>query len=178
MERDEIVSFWGQDNLRRWPEQCLRDLEIPQPSKSYLINVGLPAFKDEHIQFDPLVGSPPRLAGRPQFRTIGLMSEFAPICLDERSDGSVMFMGTEMLELSKHINPSADGYINSSVERFAECLILFVQFRRTVRLAKEAEFSKLEKQFERDLLKADPSVFSDPENLWAVTVWEMKEGLG
>jgi hypothetical protein len=98
-----------------------------------------------------------------------------PRWLDERSDGSVMFMGTEMLELSKHINPSADGYINSSVERFAECLILFVQFRRTVRLAKEAEFSKLEKQFERDLLKVDPSVFSDPENLWAVTVWEMKE---
>jgi hypothetical protein len=179
MERHEIVSFWGQDNLRCWPEQCLRDLEIPQSSKSYLINVGLPAFKDEHFQFDPLVGNPPKLSGRPQFRTIGVMSEFIPICLDERLNGCVMSMDTEMLELAKHINPSAlDRYINSNVERFAECLILFVQLRRTGRLAKDADFSKLAKQFERDLLKVDPTVFNDPENLWAVTVWEMKEGLG
>jgi len=179
MERAEIVSFWGHDNLRRWPEQCLRDLEIPHSSKSYLINVGLPAFKDEHFQFDPLVGNPPRLAGRPQFRTIGLMSEFTPICLDPRSDGCVMSMDTEMLELAKHINPSAlDRHINSNVECFAECLILFVQFRRTARLATEAVFSKLMAGLERDLLKVDPAVFDDPENLWAITVWEMKEGLG
>ena len=144
-----------------------------------MVNVGLPVFKDEYFQFDPLVGDPPKLAGRPQYRTIGLMSEFTPICLDEQANGSVMSMDTEMLELAKHINPSAlDRYINSNVERFAECLILFVQFRRTMRLVTEAEFSRTVPQFEKDLLEVDPTVFNDPENLWAVLVWEMKEGLG
>lgn len=179
MERDEIARFWGQENLRRWPEPCVRELRIPESSKSYLVQVGLPAFQDDHFQFDPLVGDLPRLAGRPQFRTVGLMSEFVPICLDEQANGSVMSMDTEMLELTKTTNPSAlDRYINSSVERFAECLILFLRLRRTVRVATEAEFATMLPQFEMDLLKVDPTVFGSPENLWAVIVWEMKEGLG
>jgi hypothetical protein len=168
MNRDDIVKSWGAYNLKCWPEQCLRDVAIPEPSRSFLVNVGLPAFKDVGFQFDPLVGGPPRLAGRPWFRSISLMYEGHLVCLNEEADGSVVSIDPELQDLGR--------YINSSVERFAECLVLYLQFRGTGQVATEAEFRELGAQFERDLLKADATVFSNPENFCAVLVWELKQG--
>lgn len=73
MKPGNIVKSWSASDLRRWPVQCLRDVAIPEPSKSFLVEVGLPAYRDIGFQFHPLVGDPTRLAGRPHLRSIGHM---------------------------------------------------------------------------------------------------------
>jgi hypothetical protein len=125
MKLDDIVKSWSANDLRCWPEQCLRDVAIPEPSKSFLVEVGLPAYRDVGFEFDPLVGDPPRLAGRPHLRSIGRMYEFALVCLDEQADGCVISVDPALRDL--------DRYLNSSVERFAACLILFLQHRLIAR---------------------------------------------
>ena len=167
MKPDDILNSWSANDLRRWPVQCLRDVAIPEPSKSFLVEVGLPDYSDVGFQFHPLVGDPPRLAGRPHLRSIGHMQESALVCLDEEADGRVMI-----------VDPSLR-YLNSSVERFAACLILYLQYRAIAQRSRPAEIPKeFDARLERDLLNADPTVFNDPENVWAVIVWEMKQGLG
>ena len=166
MKPDDIVKSWNATDLRRWPAQCLRDVAIPEPSKSFLVEVGLPAYRDVGFQFHPLVGDPPRLAGRPHLRSIGHMYESALVCLDEQADGCVMI-----------VDPSLR-YLNSRVDRFAACLILYLQHRAIAQRSRPAEYEELHARFERDLLNVDPTVFNDRENVWAVIVWEMKQGLG
>jgi hypothetical protein len=166
MKPDDIVKSWSANDLRRWPVQCLRDVAIPEPSKSFLVEVGLPVYSDVGFQFHPLVGDPPRLAGRPHLRSIGRMFEPGLVCLDEQADGCVVIA-----------DPSLR-YLNSRVDRFAACLILYLQHRAIGRRSRPAEYEELDARFERDLLNVDPTVFNDPENFWAVIVWEMKQGLG
>src|SRR5215469_16085924 len=91
MERNEIIKFWGRENLRRWPEQDLRDLAIPDSSKSFLVDVGLPISKYSGCEFEPLAGSMQRLKGKPRFLQIGSMG-FSPVFLDEQGNGRVMTM--------------------------------------------------------------------------------------
>jgi SUKH-4 immunity protein len=170
MKPDDIVKSWSPNDRRRWPAQCLRDVAIPEPSKSFLVEVGLPAYRDVGFQFDPLVGDPPKLVGRPHLRSIGLMYESALVCLDEQADGCVINVDPELRDL--------DRYINSSVDRFAASLILYLQHRSTGQRSTPAEYEDLVARLEGDSLNVDPTVFHDPENFWAVIVWEMKEGLG
>jgi hypothetical protein len=167
MKPDDIVKSWSANDLRRWPVQCLRDVAIPEPSKSFLVEVGLTVYSDVGFQFHPLVGDPPRLAGRPHLRSIGRMFEAALVCLDEQADGHVIL-----------VDPSLR-YLNSRVDRFAACLILYLQLRAIAQRSRPTEIPKeFAARFERDLLNVDPTIFSDPENFWAVIVWEMKQGLG
>jgi len=166
MTRDEFIEFWGNSNLRRWPQHCLRDVAIPESSKSFLVEVGLPAFEDFCIEFDPHVGDLPRLPDRPEYRQIGFLYELVPICLNELANGCVFSIDGGPSSMSR--------YLNASVEQFAECLIVYVCLRRNSRLETTTESTKLEEQFERDMLKVDPTVFHDPDNFWAVIVEEMK----
>jgi len=169
MKPEDIVKAWSGKDLRRWSAQYLRDVAIPEPSKSFLIEVGLPACTDIGFKFDPLVGDPPRVAGRPHLPGIGLMNEFDLVCLDELADGRVIAVAPALQEL--------DRSINTSVDRFAACIVLYLQWLSIADRLTPRERAELDAQFDRDLTHMDPTVFSDPENFWAITVWEIKEGL-
>jgi len=169
MKPEDIVKAWRDNDLRRWPAQCLRDVAIPEPSKSFLIDVGLPAFRHTEFQLDLFVGDPSRVAGRPHLRGIGLMNKSALVCLDEQADGCVITVDLTLQDL--------DRYFNSSVDRFAACIILYLQWLSIAERLKPGERPELDAQFERDLVNVDPTVLNDPENFWAIIVWEIKEGL-
>src|SRR5262245_30781305 len=116
MLAEEIVRFWGADNLKRWPETALRDVRIPQTGKRFLAEVGLPARVDWTLRFDPEADSLPPLPNRRNYRRIGF-DDIIPICLDENRDGCVVVVETEI--------GGGERFVNSTVERLAGFLVLY-----------------------------------------------------
>src|SRR5687767_13432201 len=121
MTNDEVVAFWGHDNLKRWPFGSLRDVAVPQSSKRFLAEVGLPYKEDWTLRFDPEADQLPPLPGRANYRLVGFDST-VPICLDEEGGGRVMAIETEI--------GGPERFINSSVERFGQFLTLYQQYRK------------------------------------------------
>ena len=63
MSHDDVRSFWGDQNLRQWPLESLRDVAIPEASKAFLALVGLPLHNDWTLRFDEQAGDLARLSG-------------------------------------------------------------------------------------------------------------------
>lgn len=165
---EDIVKFWGRENLKRWSESSLRDVAIPQPSKRFLIEVGLPYKEDWTLQFDPEADHLPRLPNKANYRRIGF-DDFVPICLDEKRGGCVVAVETEV--------GGSERFINSSVERFGEFLVLYQEYRKAARAVSEEEIVKFISGVEERMRKADPKAFDDPNNYWPVIVEQMNQGL-
>ena len=164
----DIVNFWGQENLNRWSESSLRDVAIPQPSKRFLIEVGLPSNEDWTLRFDPEADHLPQLPNKGNYRRIGF-DDFVPICLDEKRSGCVV-------AVEKDVGGS-ERFINSSVERFGEFLVLYQEYRKTARAVSEEEIVKAIAGIEEGMRKADPKAFDDPNNYWPVILEQMNQGL-
>jgi hypothetical protein len=169
MEQNTIINFWGKASLRRWPEASLRDAQISSSTKSFLAEVGLPDEVGLTMQFGPEDGMLPRLTTRSHCLRIGF-DDIVPICVDEEGAGRVVAVEEE----DKDDGPR---FINSSVERFGECLVHYEQYRRSVRDVSEAEALRLVGIAEEQMRKADPGAFGDPENWWPIIVEQMNHGL-
>lgn len=39
---EDVVDYWGAGNLQRWPERAVSQTDLPEPSKAFLVQVGLP----------------------------------------------------------------------------------------------------------------------------------------
>ncbi len=168
MQPEEIIKFWGRDNLKRWPEASLRDVAIPASSKSFLAEVGLPFRVDWTLRFDPEANQLPRLPNKSHYRRIGF-DDVVPICLDEQHGGRIVAVEREV--------GGTERYINSSVECFGECLVYYQQYRTSVRGVTEDEVAKLITTTEERMRKADPTAFGDSNNWWSVILEQMNQGL-
>ncbi|MGO8843380.1 MAG: SUKH-4 family immunity protein [Methyloceanibacter sp.] len=168
MLHEDIVNFWGWENLKRWSEDSLRDVVIPQPSKQFLIQVGLPCNEDWTLRFDPEPDHVPRLPNKANYRRIGFDDD-VPICLDEKRDGCVVAVETEV--------GGSERFINSSVERFGHFLVLYEEYRKAARAVSEEVIVKIIPGIEERMRKADPKVFDNPNNYWPVIVEQMNQGL-
>jgi hypothetical protein len=164
----DIVNFWGQENLKRWSENSLRDVAIPQPSKRFLIEVGLPYKEDWTLRFDSEADHLPRLPNRVNCRRIGF-DDVVPVCLDEKRGGCVVAVETAV--------GGSERFINSSVECFGEFLVLYQEYRKAARAVSEEEIVKFISGVEERMRKADPKAFDDPNNYWPVVVEQMNQGL-
>jgi hypothetical protein len=167
MTAEELVRFWGEDRLRRWPIERLRTVEIPEASRRFLSEVGLPHRDDWTLRFDPEAEDLPPLPGKPRLRRIGF-DYHVPICLDEESGGRVVKVDPE---------GGAVGLINSDVERLADCLTIYEDYRDRVAGLSEEEAQSLISEVEGRMKTADPHAFDDPENWWPVVIEQMRDGM-
>jgi hypothetical protein len=167
MRDEDIIHFWGRKNLRRWFEHHLRDVAIPNSSKSFLVNVGLPLHGDWTLRFDDEEAEDlPRLRGISSYRRIGFDID-VPICLDERRRGCVLEAGQEF--------GYPERFFNSSVELFAECLIYYQQYRQALETTNRDVQSTIAAT-EMRMRKADPQAFEDVERCWPVIMKEIRLG--
>ncbi len=118
MQPKEIVEFWGWDDLVRGPAGVLRDVAIPDKSKRFLTEVGLPSVVDKTLVFGREGDQLPRLGDGGHYRRIGF-DDYAPICLDERRDGAVVCAAS--------LIDSIDYYMNCDVQHLCECLIYYMK---------------------------------------------------
>jgi hypothetical protein len=168
MDRQEITEFWGRDNLKTWSEDSLREVAIPNLSKSFLAEVGLPFQEDWTFRFDEDANTLPRLPSKTTYRRIGFDYD-VPICLDEANLGRVIAVEEEVA--------GTDRYINASVERFGEFLTLYKHFRRIGRLVPENQTKALIDEMELQMRTVDPSALDDANNYWAAIIEEMNLSL-
>ena len=125
----EIVNFWGKDNLKRWSERSLDDAALPRTSKWFLIEVGLPCQEDWTLRFDSEADQLPSLPNKRHYRRIGF-DDHVPVCLNEKQAGAVIAVETE--------SGGAERFMNSSVERLGEFLVLYQEYRRIARVVSES----------------------------------------
>lgn len=89
MDLAAMVTYWGIENLKRWPAEALRDVAMPASSKVFLAEVGLPA-PGRMIWVWTLTWNEalPRLPGSSQKRLLG-NNHSRPILIDEGRGGCV-----------------------------------------------------------------------------------------
>ena len=161
MERQEIIDFWGPEKLIRWPQSATSALRVPEQSKSFLCEVGLPIQEDWNFRFDGNDRFPP-LKDKPHYRRIGI-DDPMPFCLDEEGNGRVIEV-TDKLEL----------FVNSSVELFAECLLLFQQYRNAAYGRPKEEGDQMLEITRARIETADPPALADPNTFWSLIVEQME----
>jgi hypothetical protein len=160
MPRGEIVKFWGRENLARWLPSLLIDVAIPEQSKRFLSDVGLPVGVDWTLEIAPMPLE--RLEGKPHFRK--LCSDYiVPICLDELDAGSLVAV--------EQIVGGGERFVNTDVEAFGQFLVLYQRYRR----ADQPE--ELILATESAMKRTDPRAFSSVENYWPVIIEQMHHGL-
>jgi hypothetical protein len=167
MTDNEILNFWGYNNLVRWLESTLRDVAVPLSSKRFLMEVGLPGKTDWTLRFDP-EATLPRLADKSNFRRIGF-DDMVAICLDEQHDGCVVAVEKEV--------GGTQRFINTTVQHFGVFLVLYQEYRKAARRMSEEEVVKFIPSIESRMRKTDPKAFDDPNNYWPLVIEQMNQGL-
>lgn len=166
MTDQQIISFWGEDSLVRWPSDLLAKTGLPEDAKVFLTRVGLPRGADWTARFDLTFDEMRRSVSDPRYVVVGYDTRF-PYCLDLHSGGRVICTGAV----------DKEQFVNSDVRRFGECLLLFQKYRMTGRkMDREEAMQRLTIETEQAMRASDPAAFSDPENCWALVVEQMKEG--
>jgi hypothetical protein len=169
MTFEQIVSFWGSENLRRWPRKSVSCIAIPEESKRFLTEVGFPYKEDWTLRFDPGADDLPPIPDKPWYRRIGF-DYVVPICMDEVRNGCVVAVETD--------EGGPERFVNSSVEHFGEFLTHYGEYRHSARTISETELLQSAiPLIEKKLRSADPSAFDDVENYWRVIIEQMKDGL-
>src|SRR5262249_16998700 len=123
MPPEEIIAFWGAENMVRWRPEQLEHVAIPDAAKLYLLEVGLPAHAAS-LDFGPRYGALRRFSQYPHLRQIG-STAVSPVCLDEEDDGAVV-----------ELNPRSGWVIslyNTSVQRPGERLVGYEDCRHLVK---------------------------------------------
>jgi len=142
----EFIHSWKADDLISYDEAIVQTLAIPQASKLFLIEAGLPqqyfkvhayyqAFPHLPAIGDTFSGDFSFSMEHAHYRVLSVVRSTLSIeydeilaffCLDEHSDGQIIEMfstGTGLMNA---------GFRNSSISQFAECLLLFNEYNRWV----------------------------------------------
>jgi hypothetical protein len=166
---NEIVAYWGKENLVRWPESAVRILRIPNSSKDFLIHVGLPCIRDWTLRFDPMIDNLRSSPTRSSLRQFG-RDDIVPLCVDEAGGGQVL--------ADEAAVGGTERFVNSSVECFAEFLVLYRKYRVDVGgLSDEDSVQSFISTIEDEIRKSDSKAFGSANNYWSVIIEQAKDGL-
>ena len=165
MHPTEIVLFWKQSNLLRWPEALLKNVAIPNSAKLFLVEVGLPSGVDWTLRFDNATFD--LLEKHSGFRQFGY-DDATPICFRE-TDGAIV--AVEIFPMDKVI------YLNASVEAFGAFLVLYQRYRTGARQFSEEDILRTIDATENEMHTEDPTALVSPNNYWSLILEQMRQGL-
>lgn len=176
----EFVAEWGEAGLIRNTPQALANIKLPQASKAFLMEAGLPAHTDVRLQFDRFEGELPTLpeafpngyvfpAQYCSYRPIGV--DYATIiCLAENEDGRIY-----SVDIDGHLPTRL---MNSGVPHLAEFLLIFRRQEAWTQAAQPSEeqvrLSVLKMQAE--LRQRDPQAMQDEQSYWSQLILNMIYG--
>jgi hypothetical protein len=166
MSNEEIVHFWGEDLLVRWPRNLVIEMNLPEGAKRFLAEVGLPREVDWTMRFELTPQELQRSEHDPRQLVIGY-DDVAAIGLDKQREGCVVSTGPD----------GKQRFVNSDVHRFGEFLVLYQRYRLAVRNSDDEGAQEVIAKTEQEMRASDPTALSDPECWWAVIVEQMRAGL-
>ena len=150
----QFAARWGEQGLVRATPQALADVRIPDESKAFLIQAGLPGEAEGvGLSFSlppdrlPTLREVLAAEGRPaparleRYRRIG--SDYdAHLCLDQAKGGHVVSVSVEpKLQVA---------FVNSSVPQLAEFLLRFRDLRRSLQGAEREAMRTVVEETRRD----------------------------
>lgn len=173
---DAACELWGPDEMVRLAPDQLEGFRLPESSRRFFCEVGLPRQADPEIHFDledgglavlssyaaNLVTPPPewdhvyQVGGDP----------LGDLCIDGNRGGIVVHLDVE--------NPGSLQYVNSRIEVLAEFLY---RWNRLESDQSAEQFRQWLAEFRRQMETADPEALRDPEGWWSVLI-EDAENLG
>ena len=132
---NKFVELWEKngDELVRFPQETVNRLNIPILSKTFLVKSGLPRDASPFLSFGTSISGKwlPAMSEEWHFpvqfscyRIIGATGNGDPICLDESTNGAVVYLN--------HDKGFDKFFMNSSVEQLGECLLEHRKFVRRV----------------------------------------------
>ena len=173
-----ILKEFGASGLQRAAQQAVADIRLPQTSKRYLLDVGLPterilelslSLKGQKLpRLDELAPLSNGVAQYPQARSIGTATGCA-VCIDGSGAGTIFLVdltGKDQVRL-----------INSNVEFFGASLALYHEYCRVGPMVPKQDVDGFILKIESRMKDVDPRAFLSPENWWALIVEQMKDGL-
>jgi hypothetical protein len=167
MSNEEMIQFWGEDSLVKWPRDLLARIDLPNDAKRFLAEVGLPCVSDWTMRFDLTLDQMQQATIEPRCFIIGYDYK-CPILLDKQKRGSVI-----SVEHGRN-----ERFVNTDICRFGECLVLYQQYRLAVRaMDDEEKIQNLISNTENAMRAIDPTAFADANDWWAVIIEQMRSGL-
>ncbi len=181
IEPAEFVRRWGAELVRAAPS-AVQDLPVPEESRRFLVEAGLPPKSPWELSFtlgDRIPALPeavPEAANRPDlatYRRIG-QDTATHICLDLAREGRLMSVG---LEPWREIPIR---FVSTTVPQLAEMLLLSRDFRALrkelrERRAPQSEIDELVKSLRADLEGVDQEALADPENFFSLVLEQIEE---
>jgi len=155
MTPDEFRRLWrptGDSRLMLYPAGALADVLVPDATKQFLSQVGLPNSAAPFLSFGcSKSGTLSRVSEKwrqgpafDRYRIIGRNGRGDPIALDERAEGAVVYLN--------HDDRFARVLVNSSVPRLAECLLAYRDLvNETIRAGGEDAY--LDRRIPTDVLR-------------------------
>jgi hypothetical protein len=177
---EQTLTTFGKQNLAVARIEAVRDLKIPDSSKKFLVEVGLPKEEVLLCKFDIDLPSFPtiekyaaqqgrKFTSKKLLRRIGWDGGMQ-ICLSEEAySGHVI-----TIDINKKFE---DRFVNSSIELFGAFLALYVDEYCRCGDSSDEVLDKRAYELETKLHSLDPSVFSNSDNWWACITQQMKEGM-
>lgn len=168
MTTAEVIQFWGKQNLIRWPRAVLDSTLLPEETKAYLAEVGLPLNVDWTMRFDLDTRRISRWEKNKAYCIIGY-DYLVPICLREDQQGCVVWADDE----------GPERFANKSVAALGEFLVLYQKYRLAVPGLGDDEDSvqNLIDETEGAMRSVDPVALAGPENVWSTIVEQMRDGM-
>jgi hypothetical protein len=127
MTPEDFKNAWEReaDKLITFPPEAVNSLKIPEKQRAFLINPGLPEsaapfldFGGKHcLEIPRWADLWPSWPNFEHYRVIGFNGYGDPICVDEKSDGQIVYLN--------HESGMKREFINSSVNRLALSLLAF-----------------------------------------------------
>lgn len=188
LSTQEFADAWEEDRFL-FPPDLLRDIDIPDDAKAFLVEVGLPGqaeMEGKYVIPLPVVPAcPPVQAAKYLLMAPVPPSPHRPVplrliaCLQYESDheywGFDVYYAIE--ETSGHVHclrhPADAGeeinqFVNVSVAQFAECLFAFRLFMSHFRptYPEDGEVDLLLTSLGQRWQEIDPVALADPEGYW------------
>lgn len=176
----EFMAQWGDDDLIRNTSAALMGVQIPQESKRFLVEAGLPAHADFGLQFERFTDEMPTLpeafpngyAFPPayhSYRPIGV--DYATIlCLSEQDGGRIY-----SIDIDGHLPTRL---VNSGVPHLAEFLLAFRRDAVWAQAARptEEELMASTHKLRDELRQRDPEAMQNEQSYWPQVVLGMLYG--
>lgn len=144
---------------RHWTRQALLGVAIPESSKRFLEQVGLPSEAPWTFRFGTDGECLPRLVGQPHLRIFGY-DDGQPLCLDESASGRVVAVYPDN---RRHINQSIECFGNS-LQLYIACIFQYSGIQDPARLALAVD------DLEMALKNIDATAWLDLDNWWPVVI--------
>lgn len=158
---EEISDFWKNENLVKAEPTIIKDTEISEESKKFLLDVGLPKNFNLMLEFD---------------------LTFSQIngCYKIGSDGnnSVCICDEEIIVFDENEGLSKT-FINSSVIHLAKCLISYQEILNSIDDFdySEEESERLADFLTKSITKIDKRALEDEESWWSLIIEQTEQGL-